>query len=159
MTKKYWLILALILVGCGEQAAPKSTTISHTFSYQGKTWQIQIPETWEILAPDRSTLFMARNGDENVAILERDLSSNNPAEQIINSAKNDFFSFNLENQSQTAWAFNGKPTATTIARNFWQQIESLPEANKFLLASCSQHQDSPIKSSCASILKSWKLVE
>lgn len=162
MTKKYWLLLVLVLSGCGATStgdvSNKATLQTHDFVHENRSWQIKVPSTWEVLSPEKQVLFMARNGDQNIAILERDQGNKNPVEQIISSAKQQFFKFDLKDQSANAWKFVGQPGPTNTPRTFWQQIKTVPEARKFLLASCSQHEGSPTKSSCASILKSWKEV-
>lgn len=161
MNKYLLSLLAILLVGCGTTTVSGGASLTlnpHYFSYQKQNWQLNIPSTWEILGSDKNTLFMARNGDENIAILERNLSSQSPSQQIIKSAKNGFFSFELQSQNETQWSFSGQPSTTTPPRTFWQKAQIVAN-NKFLLASCSQHQNSAAKSSCSRILNSWQVVE
>lgn len=166
MTKRIWLISALFLTGCFGGSAEQSTSNGTLFSWETTTitrgeqqWQLQVPNTWEKLAPQPGVLFMARNGDENFAIMGRDQSEVPPKQQILGSAQEQFTGFNLVSQSDDQWQFTGKLDITAPERTFWQKIQPAVNEPKFLLLSCSQHTSSPTDSFCPQILGSWKTVE
>ncbi len=162
MTKCLVILLALTLAACGssktdlgnkEQPAQKQT-----FTFQDQEWQISLPGDWEVLPAERQVPFMAQKGSANLAILERDLTNQDPAEQIINSAENQFFTFTLNNRSENAWQFTGQPGPTNTPRTFWQEIKTVTNARKFLLASCSEISDNSNDSKCGAIVGSWGLM-
>lgn len=161
MMKKTIFAISFLLIGCGGDANLESggePPETHTFTFQGQAWQLTTPADWEILPPERQVAFMARKGSQNIAILERDLVNQNPVEQIISSAQNQFFAFTLNNRDDARWQFTGQPGPTNTPRTFWQEIKTVPSARKFLLASCSQIRDFAESSTCPAILNSWRLV-
>lgn len=162
MTKKLWILCALILVGCGNGKTLSTTELPakvHTFKSNNQTWQITTPGDWQILPAETQVPFMAQKGSQNIAILERDLTTTDPAEQIISSAENQFFAFTLNERSDTTWKFTGQPGPTNTPRTFWQEIKTIANTRNFLLGSCSQIDESPNGSQCEAILKSWGMVE
>ncbi len=160
MTKKLALLLSFFLVACGNNNQDLNTenvpAKTHSFTVENRNWEITIPGDWEILEPETQVPFLARNGSENIAILERDLTNQDPAEQIINSAEQQFFAYTLNERDGNQWEFTGQPGPTNTPRTFWQEIMPLPNTRKFLLGSCSQIENSPLGSQCAAILNSWK---
>ena len=160
MTKKLPLILTFLLLGCGGTTTPdlpsEATIDTKIIRYQDLDWQVQIPSTWNLLAPQNQALLMAQNGDENLAILERSVTDIAPKEQILGSAKQQFFNFKMIAEKNNTWQFSGKLAVTSPERIFWQKVEMVPNKNTFLLASCSQHAGSPSESFCESILRSWE---
>ena len=158
MTKYLALLLGLILVGCGGSDDLNSDTIptvKHEFIVDKRNWQITLPGDWEVLEPENQVPFLARKGSENIAILERDITNTDPAEQIITSAENQFFAYTLNTRSGNEWQFTGQPGPTNTPRTFWQKIIPIQNTRKFLLGSCSQISDTPSGSSCAAIINSW----
>lgn len=162
MTKKLWLLSVLILVGCSGDKDLSSNELPakvHTFKFNQQTWTITTPGDWQVLPAETQVPFMAQKGSQNIAILERDLTNQDPVEQIIASAENQFFAFTLNDRNGAAWQFTGQPGPTNTPRTFWQEIKTVPNARKFLLGSCSQITESPNGSQCEAILKSWEMVE
>ena len=161
MTKKIWLLGTLALLGCGggEELSTDGTPLTqHQFQFENRTWNITTPSDWTILPAEAQVLFIAQKGSENVAILERDLTSEDPVSQIINSAQNQFFAFTLDNQEGARWQFTGQPGPTNTPRTFHQEIKTVDGSRKFLLASCSQIAGSPNGTQCPAILNSWSMV-
>lgn len=159
--KRLLLILSIVIAGCGESTPsdPAAAPQPHRFTFNNQIWQLSVPGTWEILSPESGALFMARNGDENIVILPREARSSDLAAQIIGSAEAQFFKFELQEKSDTAWQFLGQPSLSNPPRLFWQQVQQVPNTNQFLLASCSRHQANPDPTQCPNILRSWKGVE
>ena len=162
MTKYLVILLALTLAACGssktdlgnkEQPAQKQT-----FTFNGQDWHITLPGDWEVLPAERQVPFMAQKGSANLAILERDRTNQDPAEQIINSAEKQFFTFTLNNRSENTWQFTGQPGPTNTPRTFWQEAKTISDTPKFLLASCSEITDNSKNSKCAAIVGSWEMV-
>jgi hypothetical protein len=163
MTKKLAFVLAILsLVGCGNSGTELGTgdlpPVKQTFQFEGKDWNITIPGDWEVLPAERQVPFVARKDSANIAILERDLVNQDPTQQIIESAQEQFFTFNLDNREANAWKFTGQPGPTNTPRTFWQEIKVLPETRKFLLASCSEIADNAENSKCAAMVNSWRMV-
>lgn len=162
MTKYLGIVLALLLTACGNSATKlgdeEQPAQEHIFAFEGQDWRLTLPGDWEILPTERQVPFMARKGSANIAILERDLVNQNPVEQIISSAEDQFFTFTLDNRSENAWQFTGQPGPTNTPRTFWQEIKIVSEARKFLLTSCSEITDNSEDSKCGAIVGSWELV-
>jgi hypothetical protein len=162
MTKYLGLVLALLLTACGNNNSELNSgdlpPQRQTFTFEGQDWHITIPGDWEILPAERQVPFLARKGSANIAILERDLVNQDPVEQIISSAEEQFFTFTLEDRDNNTWQFTGQPGPTNTPRTFWQEIKTVSTARKFLLASCSEITDNSADSKCAAIINSWELV-
>lgn len=159
MTKKIRLLFVLFLMGCGDTANLDSENVpakNHFFTVENRNWHLTLPGDWEVLEPQTQVPFLARKGSENIAILERDTTNQDPVEQIIKSAENQFFTYTLNQRKGNEWQFTGQPGPTNTPRTFWQKIIPIKETHKFLLGSCSQTAASPLGSNCSAILANWK---
>ena len=157
----------LTLSGCGEnttstsQPSGKSTPThtTKTISYLDKEWQVTIPQDWEILPVQPQSLFMAQKQDKNFVVLERLLQTNAIGEEILKSAKKDFFEINIKNKTENIWNFTGKLKPHYPTRAFWQKIYTVPGATTYLLGSCSYEVRDQQKNDCVEILEQWKPME
>ncbi len=151
-------LVIIILSGCGSTLKSSSVT-SETVSFNGKNWQVTVPESWEKLPLQTDVLFMARNQDENFVILKRNQKQDNLQEQILAGVEKDFFFFEILEKTNNQWSFKGQPQADLPIRIFWQRIYPVNKSNHFLLGSCSYEVTTNKKSSCEDIIKNWEIIE
>lgn len=146
--------LSLTLIGCGPTLTSSTAT---KLSAQGQNYTLEIPSDWQTLPPPEGVVFMAQKGDQNFVILERQAKQSDLKSQILQSAQQDFFSFEILEESSLSWAFKGQVRASLPTRIFEQKIYS--KSDSLLLGSCSYETSKTSKSDCEKILKSWEVLE
>ncbi len=157
--KKILLIsFCVFLTGCF--GSDEQITVNvQKFKIEDTTFEVSLPETWEILTPNnqKGEVILAQKNDENLVITHQNNYSKDTANMIVKSLEKNFFSFELISANQDSWMFKGKLSAKSPSREFQQKIIQVPNSTQFLYESCSAEIFEGIESDCLSTLESFKI--
>lgn len=150
-------LISTILVGCGDDTqAPQANANVTRFKINDTTWQINIPEGWTLnTPPPAGTILVAENNDQNIILAQKPGNAENLKNLYLTNLANNFFEFEILNETDTTWTIKGKSEASSPVRVFTEKILPVPGSQSHLIGVCSYEYWPNRTSVCNQVLQSW----
>lgn len=166
MKKLFPLLSIFFFIGCGGSDTPtdtntenNSSTASQSFQIKETSWNISLPAGWQYVAPpgeNTPTVLLAQRQSANFVILQK-AGPVPSSDQFLAKAGNDFYTFQVLNNTGDTWSFQGQLTLKDPLRTFYQKTFAIPGTQNYLYGSCSYENTTPAEKDCMSLLKNWNV--